>query len=179
LNKKILIAYASGFGTTKEIAEDMGKELRNDGFDVDVQSVTNIKDISNYDGVIIGASIRAGALLSTAVKFADQFWQDLRKVPVALFVVALTMQADTPENRRIVSCWIEPVRDIIEPFNVGLFAGQLVLKELPFAEPLLKQLISQPDCDCRDWDKIHAWTSELVPVLRGNVPPTVAPRPEC
>jgi menaquinone-dependent protoporphyrinogen oxidase len=172
LNKKTLVAYASGFGTTKEIAEEIGKVLSEHGLDVDVRAVDDVKDLSRYHAIVLGASIRGGSLLPQAMDFLSRHHKALSKIPTAVFVVSLTMQKDTEENRRIVASWLHPLREIVKPIREEYFAGRLALKELPFAEPLLRELISQPEADWRDWDKIRAWARNLVPVLseRGDLP---------
>jgi menaquinone-dependent protoporphyrinogen oxidase len=167
LARKILVGYASGFGTTKEIAEYVGKVLSEHDLEVELQALAEVKDISKYQGIVFGASIRAGNLLPAAMDFASRFKFALAKVPVAVFVVCLTMQEDTEENRAIVSCWLNPLREIITPFGEGLFAGRLIMKELPFAPGLLAKLIKEPEGDYRDWEKIKEWTEGLVPVLSG------------
>jgi menaquinone-dependent protoporphyrinogen oxidase len=168
LGKKVLITYASGFGTTQEIAEFIGKVLTEKGIEVALAPASDVTDITAYDGVILGASIRAGNLLPAALNFASKFKYALAKIPVAAFVVCLTMQEDTEENRQIVSCWLNPLRELVTPFDTGYFAGQLVYKQLPFSNQLLAQLMKQPEGDYRDRDKIRAWALGLVPVLTGE-----------
>jgi len=171
MSKKILVTYASGFGTTKEIAEYIAKVFTENELDVEVLPAADVRDIAKYNGVVLGASIRAGNLLPQAVDFASRFKHALAKVPIAAFVVCLTMQEDTDENRKIVSCWLNPLREIITPFDTGYFAGQLIYKHLPFSERLLAQLMKQPEGDHRDWDKIRVWAMGLLPVLSGATCP--------
>lgn len=52
-NYKTLIACASQFGTTGEVAEVMADALSKEGNIVDTQWVKSVKDINNYDAVII------------------------------------------------------------------------------------------------------------------------------
>jgi menaquinone-dependent protoporphyrinogen oxidase len=177
LSKKILIVYASGFGTTQEIAMDIGKVLTEIGLDVNVLSVNDVQDVSGYDGVVLGASIRAGNLLPQALEFARKNQEALKKVPFAAFVVCLTMQRETEENRRIVLCWTNPLRDIVEPFDIGLFAGRLILQQFPFPDPLLKELMAQSKSGSLDWDGMRSWAKGLVPVLGGAAQASISRRP--
>jgi flavodoxin I len=52
-----LIAYCSMSGNTEEMAETIGKGIRQAGADVEVKDVlmVDINDILNYDGVLLGA----------------------------------------------------------------------------------------------------------------------------
>jgi flavodoxin len=45
--KKILIAYATMAGSTREVAEFIGKEIKNAGFEVDVKPVEDMKNLSS------------------------------------------------------------------------------------------------------------------------------------
>ena len=176
MSKKILIAYASGFGTTQEIALDIGKVLTELGLDVNVLAVSDVQDLSSYDGVVLGASIRSGNLLPQALDFARKIKR--RSGNSVRRVCRLPDHAERhARNRRIVLCWTNPLRDIVEPFDVGLFAGKLILKEFPFPDPILKELMAQGASE-PDWDKIRSWARGLVPVLSGAEAGRQPGRPE-
>jgi hypothetical protein len=72
---KILIAYASEFGTTGEVAAAIGEVLCQEGYTVETKWVKNVKDINNYDQVIIGSAI----LFNKGVKEGDyRDWNAIR-----------------------------------------------------------------------------------------------------
>ncbi|MCK5352931.1 hypothetical protein KAJ77_10120, partial [bacterium] len=66
---KILIAYASEFGTTGEVAVAIGDVLCQEGNTVETKWVKNVKDLNNYDAVIIGSPIQKGKWISEAKEF--------------------------------------------------------------------------------------------------------------
>ena len=66
---KILIAYASKFGSTGEVAEAIGEVLCQEGNTVETKWVKNVKDLNNYDAVIIGSAIRYDKWMSEAKEF--------------------------------------------------------------------------------------------------------------
>ena len=53
MNKKIriLIGYASKHGSTAEIADFIGKELKSKKTTVDIQPVIQVESVENYDVV--------------------------------------------------------------------------------------------------------------------------------
>ena len=55
---KILIAYASQFGTIGEVAEAIGEVLCQAGNIVETKWIKNVKDLNDYDTVIIGNAIQ-------------------------------------------------------------------------------------------------------------------------
>ena len=110
MSDKILIAYATEAGSTAEVAEAIGQELREAGAEVEVRLAKDVKDVSPYKAAIVGSAVRMGKLLSDATKFVKKNRKALSRVPVAYFVVCLTMKDDTEENRRTVEAYLEPVQ---------------------------------------------------------------------
>ena len=168
MRKRILVAYASGSGSTAEVAEAIAKILSEHGEETIVQSVTAITDISGYSALVLGSSIRAGRWLPGAVHFIDSFRSQMGHIPVAYFTTCLAMIEDTPENRHITFSYMEPVLQLapeIQPVGIGLFAGSLA--------PEMEQIMpgeSGPYGDYRDWEAIAAWAKEIRPLLlKGEV----------
>jgi menaquinone-dependent protoporphyrinogen oxidase len=58
--KHILVAYASKYGSTAEIAKKIGEVLRGSGLEVNVVSATEVENISSYEAVILGSGVYAG-----------------------------------------------------------------------------------------------------------------------
>ncbi|MDZ7370848.1 MAG: flavodoxin domain-containing protein, partial [candidate division KSB1 bacterium] len=58
----VLIAYSSGYGATKEVAERIGEILGQDAaINVRVENLDNLQgeDVEAFDAVVIGSSVRA------------------------------------------------------------------------------------------------------------------------
>ncbi len=95
MSKKYLIAYGTAAGSTAEVAEAIGEEMRQSGMTVDVQPVEEIRDISEYDGVVIGSAVRIFNLLPKTKKFIRKFKKALKQRPMAYFLVCMTMKEKT------------------------------------------------------------------------------------
>jgi uncharacterized protein YjbI with pentapeptide repeats/menaquinone-dependent protoporphyrinogen IX oxidase len=162
VKKHILVAYASVSGSTGEVAEAIGSELRSEEVRVNVSPVRKVADITGYSAIVLGSSIRAGRWLPEAIRFLEVHSQEMEKVPVAYFTTCLTMVDDTQENRQIVMSYMEPVLELassIEPVGLGLFAGSLS----PNMQPVVPG--GGPYGDFREWDKIRAWARKIRPAL--------------
>jgi len=96
----ILVAYATRYGSTAEVAEAIGDELRKTGVEVDVQPIDDIQGLSRYQAVIIGSPIYMGKWLPEAQVFVERHQQYLRGIPVAYFAVGLTVAGETPDAIR-------------------------------------------------------------------------------
>ena len=158
---KVLVAYASKYGSTAEVAERIGDTLQEAGLQVDVRSVQDVKDLSPYRAVVVGGGIYAGKWHSGAVKFVNQRRNELKAIPVACFAVASTLKDDTPENRAKVEAALASVRELVTPVSVGLFAGALDPKKCPFFVRLMLKLMKAETEDFRNWEQISTWAKEL------------------
>jgi menaquinone-dependent protoporphyrinogen oxidase len=165
VENRILVAYASRAGSTGEVAEAIGKVLCEGGAAVDVRRAKEVTDVSGYRAVIVGSGVYMGQWMSEAIKFVEAHQDALSRAPVAYFTVCLTMREDTDENRREVAAYLDPLREVVQPTSVGLFAGRLDCSNLPFLYRLIAKAMGSAEGDFRDWEAIRAWAGELVPLL--------------
>lgn len=162
---KILVAYASWAGATAEVAKTIAEELRRGGSEVEVQPAKAVKDIRPYQAVVLGTAVRAGKVNREAPAFVSRHRASLVHLPVAYFVVCLTMKDDTPESRETVEQYVDQVRQKapqVEPVAVGMFAGAVNPSRLPWP---LNLAMKSMEGDFRDWDQIRSWATDLLPVL--------------
>ena len=166
MEDKILVAYASRTGSTGEVAETIGEVLRDGGATVDIHWAKDVTNVNAYRAVVAGSAIYMGQWMSEAVKFVKTHQDALSRMPVAYFAVCLTMKDDTEANRRTVAAYLDPVREVVQPVGLGLFAGRLDSSKLPFHYRLIIKAMKQPEGDYRDWEAIRTWAGELLPVLK-------------
>lgn len=165
MENKILIAYASKTGSTAGVADRIGETLNQSGLTVDVRPVSEVKDLSPYKAVVLGSAIRAGSLLSEMTKFMEANQATLRVLPTAVFICCMTLETDTPENRKAVDAYLEPVRALIQPAATAAFAGAMDYKKLSFAMRMIVKALKSPEGDFRNWPEITAWADNLPEAL--------------
>jgi len=91
---KLLVAYASKYGSTAEIADVIGDELQKRHYEVDVKSVDDVDSLAGYDGFVIGSALYAGGWMKPAAEFLLSNQDSLAGHPVWLFSSGPTGQGD-------------------------------------------------------------------------------------
>jgi menaquinone-dependent protoporphyrinogen oxidase len=156
--KKVLIAYGTKAGSTAEVAEAIGEEMKAEGAETFVQPVEGVKDIKPYDAVVVGSAVRIFRILGKTRRFLRKHKRQLQKISTAYFLVCLTMAEDTPENIEQAKKFAKPMLNTTTPVSLGLFGGCMDPEKLSgFAG---KSMQSQPKSDHRDWDAIRTWARE-------------------
>ena len=160
MDKRILVTYASKYGSTGGVAEAIGKGLCSKGAAADVLLTKNAVNLSSYQGVVVGSAIYMGKWLPDAVEFVKTNCEMLRRVPVAYFLVCMTLCKPTEENRVKVLAYLDPVLKAIpeiKPVGIGTFAGALDYSNLSWLNKKILKSKGTPEGDFRDWNAIRAW----------------------
>lgn len=168
--ERVLVAYASQCGSTGEIAEAIAQVLCAAGAAVDVRPAQHVSDLSPYRAVVVGSAIQSSKWLPQATDLVERQRETLNRVPVAYFAASLTNVEDTAETRRKALSFLDPVRELAQPVDVGLFAGKLDFGKLPFLYRFVWPFTaggSVGEGDYRDWEAIRAWATGLGPKLLG------------
>ncbi|NVO66213.1 flavodoxin domain-containing protein [Methanofollis tationis] len=166
MEEKVLVAYATRYGSTREVAGAIAAALQEEGATVDLMRADEVTDTAPYSMVVIGSPVYAGKWLDDALKLVTRHQKNLGRVPVALFAVGILIAEDTPENRQKVEAALDPAVHLVTPVSVGLFAGKLDAKALSFPLRMMLKVMKTPEGDYRDMDAIRRWAKSL-PVRNG------------
>ena len=94
---RVLVAYATKYGATAEIAEKIGQVLRQAGLPTDVLPVADVSDLTPYKAVVLGSAVYIGKWRKEAVKFLQANEKMLAKRQVWLFSSGPTGEGDAVE----------------------------------------------------------------------------------
>jgi menaquinone-dependent protoporphyrinogen oxidase len=166
--KNILVAYASQYGSTAEIAEKIGEVLRKENLEVSILAVNEIRDVSSYGAVILGSGVYAGHWLKDAVNFLESNEKVLATKPVWIFSSGPTGEGEPIE---IMHGWRFPeaqqsLISHIKPRDIRLFHGKIDPDKLHLGDKLIVKAVRAKMGDFRDWDMISTWAKEISTALR-------------
>jgi menaquinone-dependent protoporphyrinogen oxidase len=160
----ILVAYASQFGSTAEVAEAIAEVLGQEGNMVSTSHVGSVTDLNCYDAVIIGSAIQYDRWMPEARKFVTTHQHILSALPVAFFFTCLTLSIKSEKAERQAMTYSDKIRALapqVEPVDVGCFAGVLDYSRLSFFWRLISKaffsIMGVQEGDYRDWDAIRSW----------------------
>lgn len=165
--KKVLIAYATTSGSTREIAERVGEFLDEKGLNVDVRSCREKTDLKDYDAIILGAPLYLFHLHKDAVHFLQRHQKHLEKLPVAIFAggpYGPTAAEDALEVQKNLEKELEK-HTWLQPVSTQLVGGRFDPALLRFPYNLIPAMKSAPACDSRNWEEIKAWAESLPELL--------------
>ncbi|MBZ0298923.1 MAG: hypothetical protein K8J31_04235 [Anaerolineae bacterium] len=169
---KILVGYATEYGSTAEIAEFIGHELEHRDFQIDVRNVKDIQSVKGYDAFVLGSAIHAGMWLSEMSQFLDRFQKDLKGVPIAFFITCIRVLEGGGYDHCLREYVNHRVLDLLNVKALTAFAGRLELDAVDWEDRWTlaarydgKEPPGMYNSDFRDWDKIQTWARKVADTL--------------
>lgn len=163
--RRLLIAYASRYGSTAEVAQGIARTLRADRLAVDICAAAHVARVDGYDAVIVGSAVRFGAWLDDALDFLRRGRAGLAARPVAFFTLHMQQASRSAAGRAQVAAYTQAARTLVPPRSEGFFLGALLPSKLSFIDRMAVKMVGAPLQDLRDWPAIEAWARSLPPAL--------------
>lgn len=167
---KILVAYATQHGSTREIAERIAARLREAGHVVEAQPITDADNLAGFEAFVIGGAAYIGRWLKGASDFVLRNRAILVEKPTWLFSSGPLGTKPTDAQGRDQVEAARPkefaeLQEAIHPRDLRVFFGALdpgtlglrdrAIRALPAGRALL------PEGDFRDWPEIDAWAAGI------------------
>ena len=191
---KILVTYATNSGSTAEVAKAVMEEIEKSGVQVDILPIAEVRELTSYSSVILGAPMILGWHRS-ALAFLHRNKAALAKMPLAVFVTCMSLTSTGETNVRgvpvtvdenlpkppqnadrltfkerysLVSNYLRPILNACprQPVSIGIFAGQLNFSNMKWWAMIFVILILQAKAgDKRNWQAIRSWAGSLPALL--------------
>jgi menaquinone-dependent protoporphyrinogen oxidase len=165
MTDRVLVTVASKYGSTRDIADVVGRVLTEHGFDVDVSAVENVASVEDYDAIIAGSAVYAGQWMKQAREFVERHSSDLRDMPVWLFSSGPIGDPPKPQEDPVD---IASVAELAGAREHRVFAGKLDRGKLSFGEKAIAMALRAPEGDFRDWDQIREWAAAIADAVAAD-----------
>jgi menaquinone-dependent protoporphyrinogen oxidase len=178
-----LIVYGTRYGATASTSEEIANVFRQEGLNVKVVNLKDekVKDISEYDLVVVGSGIKIKKWTKEPEKFLNMFQKELAKKKTAIFISCgakypLDEKTDVEkevEYARTTHLEEKAAKYNLQPIALGLFGGVynfnkmgwFFKKTLSAIKPQLEEAgVPQTEpglYDTRDLNAIRNWAKEV------------------
>ena len=182
-----LVVYGTRYGATAKTSKEIAKVLCQKGLDVKLVNLKDeeVKDIQEYELIIVGSGIQIGKWTNEPEKFLSKFQQELARKKLALFVCCggatplSEGEQKIKESQDAKTKYLEEKASkySLKPIALGLFGGVydfnkmswFFKKTLSGIKPKLEEAGFKETAsgiyDTRDLMVIRSWAEEVVKAL--------------
>jgi menaquinone-dependent protoporphyrinogen oxidase len=163
MSARILVAYATKKGSTREVAEAIADTLAEEGLLVEVRPARDAVELGPFDAVVLGGCLYMGRWHADAVAFLRRHAGSLHGRPLAVFAMGpLTLEEkDVAGARAQLDRALMRIPDVA-PATAAIFGGVVDPSRLRF--PFSRM----PASDARDPEAIAAWAREVAALADGR-----------
>lgn len=160
---RVLVGYASRFGSTHEIALRIAAALRGPAHVVEVRGIEAITDLARYDAIVLGSGVYDGSWAPDATEFVRRHGSILARRPLWLFsvgsfgdshpIIGRMMKKEPKE--------IDEFQQRLQPREYRVFAGVIDLTHWPAWGRWVFKTLGGHAGDNRNWPEIDAWAEHI------------------
>jgi len=158
MQKRVLVAYASKHGSTREIAEVIAEQLSLHGLTGETASAERVDSIEPYAAVVLGSAVYANRWQAAATRFLKRHRDALGRRPLWIFTSGPLDPADdhdhTPARARRLA-------ERAGAKGHATFGGRLSDAPTNFVERAMVRATPAEKRDARDWPAIRRWADEV------------------
>ncbi len=163
----ILVAFATIYGSTGEVAERIAAAMREQGLAVDLQPVRAVRSLDPCRAVVLGAPLYMFHWHKDALGFLSRYRKALEDKPIAIFALGPlnNVEKEFQDARAMLDKelarfpWLKPVA-------VEIVGGKLEPAKFRFPHNLIPVMRNMPPSDIRDWAAISAWANSLATLFQ-------------
>jgi menaquinone-dependent protoporphyrinogen oxidase len=159
---RILVAYDSAHGSTRDIAYRIAASLRTLGLRAEAGSTRDVRSVRGFDAFVLGSAVHAGEWLPGVTAFLRANAPRFDGRPVWLFDVGLApaMGGTYPSHTRFPEAVAHTVAET-EVRDYHRFAGAIAKGDLSWTGRLSFRRAGGRYGDFRDWHEIDAWAARI------------------
>jgi menaquinone-dependent protoporphyrinogen oxidase len=171
----VAVAYASKYGSTREIAERIAAVLGESGIDARALPAAEVDDISCYGAVVLGSAVYMGRWLPAAWTFVRRHSARLSEMPLWLFSSGPVGEAARHPDQTALPLRVGRAVERLCAREHRTFGGRVAPEPKGLMDRVVTRKIPADHGDARDWDAVEAWARGVAMQLQPTGPrPLVA-----
>lgn len=157
---RVLVAYTTKTGTTRDYAEALVGALRSRGIEVELRTLAEAGSLEGYDAVILGSPINGMQLVPEASGFLEAHRTALAGRKTAVFTVSYMHGQARGGFSKAIEGSTAKAATIAGALDWKIFPGRID-KPMPALARLLFGLPGNLPIDRRDLEAARTWAAEL------------------
>jgi menaquinone-dependent protoporphyrinogen oxidase len=165
---RILVAYASAHGSTREVAEFIGRILSVYNAEVTIADTKAIQSIEGYDVFVLGSAIHGGMWLQEMCAFTDRYAKGLAARPTYFWITCIRALEDEGREHALRYYVDRKTLQALNVRDVAVFTGKLTTSAISHQEQWYlttnydgKLAAGGINHDFRDWQAIAGWVNAI------------------
>ncbi|AWK71779.1 hypothetical protein CBI38_09425 [Rhodococcus oxybenzonivorans] len=166
----VLVGYATARGSTRGVAERIAAQLECAGEQVDVQPLSDITSVREYETFVVGSAIHSGQWLPEAAAAIGRLRPQLAGRALWAYSVSSVGATSTILSNRVASYLrrvtpeprvVQHLREAADVRGHRFFAGAIGPGDWPGFGRVLFRLMGGHYGDARDWADIDQWAESI------------------
>lgn len=177
MRTQVLVVYCTRSGSTAEVAQAIGRTVRDTGLAAEVKSIAEVETIAPGTEVVLGTALYIGHFPKEFHRFLTRFETELAQVRPWVFVLGPTEK----ERKQFAAAEEQSRKELgkhplLRPADTRVLGGRFDPAHLKLAFPMslilklpanpMKKL---PASDIRDWEWIHRWARAIAEEIAGRM----------
>ena len=162
---RVLVGYATAYGSTREIAHRIAARLSEAGLPADARPMGDVTDVDAYQAFVLGSAVHAQDWLDSGKRFLNNNIGVLGSRPVWIFSVGMPAALRGPWKRmaaKETAVIADSLPGALRYRDHRLFSGVISRTQIPFLGRLVFHLLGGRFGDYRDWPAIDEWSVGIV-----------------
>lgn len=172
---RVLVGYASAHGSTREIAEHIGRRLREHHLEVDVVDLAHPPARLGHEAFVLGSAVHGQHWLPVARDFLTDHTRELAARPVWLFSVGMPAALRRPFRAlggSEASALAAEAGAVVTFRDHRLFSGVVRADAFGLWGRIALWVFASRAGDHRDWGRIDEWAEGIAEILLALAPST-------
>ncbi len=161
MGKKILVGYATRYGSTAGTASFIGEILEKQGNQVDIRLIMDVTDPDSYDVIILGSPLYMGKWLVEARDFVHRYRHSLLERPLYVFSCGYSLREQTDVSLKSGESALDAVRMYVNPADAAFFPGMVSMESMKPEDRAIATIGGLKSGDFRNWDAVRAWAEKI------------------